>query len=47
MISPVNTWPGLTKPDVGDPGEPYIYRPTGEVNLPRRTVAAGENFRSA
>jgi branched-chain amino acid transport system substrate-binding protein len=35
MISPVNTWPGLTKPDVGDPGEPYIYRPTGEVSYVR------------
>jgi branched-chain amino acid transport system substrate-binding protein len=32
MISPANTWPGLTKPDVGDPGEPDIYRPTGKIN---------------
>lgn len=32
MISPANTWPGLTKPDVGDPGEPEIYRPTGKIN---------------
>src|SRR5262245_17734238 len=29
MISPANSWPGLTKPDKGDPGEPAIYRPTG------------------
>ncbi len=35
MISPANTWPGLTKPDKGDPGEPDIYRPTGEVNYVR------------
>ncbi len=28
MVSPANTWPGLTKPDKGDPGEPDIYRPT-------------------
>lgn len=35
MISPVNTWPGLTKPGIGDPGEPDIYRPTGEVNYVR------------
>lgn len=35
MISPANTWPGLTKPDVGDPGEPDIYRPTGKVNYTR------------
>jgi branched-chain amino acid transport system substrate-binding protein len=35
MISPANTWPGLTKPDKGDPGEPQIYRPTGTVNYTR------------
>jgi branched-chain amino acid transport system substrate-binding protein len=35
MISPANTWPGLTKPDKGDPGEPTIYQPTGEVNYVR------------
>jgi len=35
MISPANTWPGLTKPDKGDPGEPAIYQPTGEVNYVR------------
>jgi branched-chain amino acid transport system substrate-binding protein len=35
MISPANTWPGLTKPDKGDPGEPSIYRPTGDVNYVR------------
>ncbi len=35
MLSPINTWPGLTKPALGDPGEPYIYRPTGKVNYAR------------
>ena len=35
MISPANTWPGLTKPDMGDPGEPDIYRPSGEINYLR------------
>lgn len=35
MISPANTWPGLTKPEKGDPGEPEIYRPTGTVNYTR------------
>jgi branched-chain amino acid transport system substrate-binding protein len=32
MVSPANTWPGLTKPGLGDKGEPDIYRPTGRVN---------------
>ncbi len=35
MISPAVTWPGLTKPGQGDPGEPEIYRPTGKVNFTR------------
>ncbi len=35
MISPANTWPGLTKPDKGDPGEPEIYRPAGIINYTR------------
>jgi branched-chain amino acid transport system substrate-binding protein len=35
MISPANTWPGLTKPGMGDPGEPDIYRPSGEINYLR------------
>jgi branched-chain amino acid transport system substrate-binding protein len=35
MVSPANTWPGLTKPDKGDPGEPGIYRPSGEVSYLR------------
>jgi len=35
MISPANTWPGLTKPGKGDPGEPDKYRPTGKINYTR------------
>src|SRR5688500_12435630 len=30
MISPCNTWPGLTKPGKGLPEEPEKYRPTGK-----------------
>lgn len=32
MISPANTYTGLTKPGLGEPGEPDIYRPAGNVN---------------
>src|SRR5688572_26020371 len=35
MISPANTWPGLTKPKRGDPGEPQIYQPSGKINYTR------------
>jgi len=35
MISPANTWPGLTKPGKGDPGEPEKYRPSGKINFTR------------
>lgn len=35
MISPANTWPGLTKPGKGDPGEPEKYRPSGRINFTR------------
>jgi branched-chain amino acid transport system substrate-binding protein len=36
MISPANTWPGLTKPGKGDKGEPEKYRPNGgKVNYTR------------
>lgn len=31
MVSPANTWPGLTKPGIGEANEPYIYRPSGKV----------------
>ena len=32
MISPGNTYPGLTKPGTGEQNEPRIYRPTGKIN---------------
>lgn len=35
MLSPINTWPGLTKAGRSDPGEPDIYRPTGRVTFAR------------
>jgi branched-chain amino acid transport system substrate-binding protein len=35
MVSPANTWPGLTKPGKGDPGEPEKYRPSGKINYTR------------
>jgi branched-chain amino acid transport system substrate-binding protein len=31
MISPANTYTGLTKPGKGEPGEPETYRPTGKI----------------
>jgi branched-chain amino acid transport system substrate-binding protein len=33
MVSPANTWPGLTKPGVGEPNEPAVYRPSGKVTF--------------
>ncbi|MCC7369023.1 MAG: branched-chain amino acid ABC transporter substrate-binding protein [Chloroflexi bacterium] len=35
MISPANTYPGLTKPGKGEPNEPDIYYPTGVRNYSR------------
>jgi len=35
MISPANTYPGLTKPGKGEPNEPDIYYPTGVRNYAR------------
>lgn len=35
MISPTNTWPGLTKEGMGDANEPGIYRPSGRLNYTR------------
>ena len=32
MISPANTYPGLTKPGTGEANEPAVYRPTGRIN---------------
>jgi len=31
MISPGNTYPGLTKPGMGEAGEPAVYRPSGKI----------------
>lgn len=39
MISPCNSWPGLTKPGKGDPGEPEKYRPSGKINYVRVCAA--------
>jgi len=35
MVSPANTAVGLTKPGLGSPGEPGVYRPTGRLNYTR------------
>ena len=32
MLSPANTTPGLTKPNLGEKDEPARYRPSGKVN---------------
>ncbi len=31
MISPANTYPGLTKPGTGESNEPDVYRPSGKI----------------
>jgi len=33
QISPSATWPGLTKPKLGEPNEPTIYRPAGRISF--------------
>lgn len=35
MVSPANTYPGLTKPGKGEPNEPDVYYPTGKRNYAR------------
>jgi branched-chain amino acid transport system substrate-binding protein len=35
MISPANTYPGLTKPGKGEPNEPDVYYPNGTRNYAR------------
>jgi branched-chain amino acid transport system substrate-binding protein len=35
MISPANTYPGLTKPGKGEPNEPDVYYPGGKRNYAR------------
>ena len=32
MVSPANTYPGLTKPGTGEANEPQVYRPPGKIN---------------
>lgn len=32
MVSPANTYPGLTKPGLGERNEPMVYRPSGRIN---------------
>ena len=39
MISPANTYTGLTKPGLGEPGEPEKYFPTGKRNYTRVVTA--------
>jgi branched-chain amino acid transport system substrate-binding protein len=41
MVSPANTWPGLTKPGVGEANEPAVYRPSGAITY-FRTVPADD-----
>jgi branched-chain amino acid transport system substrate-binding protein len=33
QISPSATWPGLTKPGLGEPNEPMVYRPSGAITF--------------
>ena len=33
MISPANSYPGLTKPGLGEANEPDIYRPSGKISF--------------
>jgi branched-chain amino acid transport system substrate-binding protein len=35
MVSPANTYPGLTKPGKGEPNEPDVYYPSGKRNFSR------------
>jgi branched-chain amino acid transport system substrate-binding protein len=35
MVSPANTYPGLTKPGKGEANEPNVYYPTGKRNYAR------------
>jgi branched-chain amino acid transport system substrate-binding protein len=35
MVSPANTYPGLTKPETGEPNEPDVYYPEGKRNFAR------------
>lgn len=37
MVSPGNTWPGLTKAGFGEASEPQVYRPSGKITYFRVT----------
>ncbi len=47
MISPANSYPGLTKPGMGEPDEPAVYRPSGAVNYFRVVPADDLQGRAA
>ncbi len=47
MISPANSYPGLTKPGGGEPDEPAVYRPSGVVNYFRVVPADDLQGRAA
>jgi branched-chain amino acid transport system substrate-binding protein len=47
MISPANTYTGLTKPGMGEATEPAVYRPTGRVNYFRVVPADDIQGRAA
>ena len=47
MISPGNTYPGLTKPGTGTAGEPYVYYPLGVRNYFRVVPADDLQGRAA
>jgi branched-chain amino acid transport system substrate-binding protein len=42
MVSPANSWPGLTKPGFGEAGEPQVYRPSNKITYFR--VAATDDL---
>jgi len=33
VVNPSATWPGLTKPGIGEANEPQVYQPTGKINF--------------
>ncbi len=47
MISPANTYTGLTKPGMGEPNEPGVYRPSGKINYFRVVPADDIQGRAA
>lgn len=42
MVSPANSWPGLTKAGFGEAGEPMVYRPSGKITY-FRVVATDDS----